>query len=659
MLAPVSWLKEYVSFKADVEKLAEKLLLSGTKVEQIKKVGEENVLELEITPNRPDTLSLLGLAREISSLFNSELEIPETELLLPNSNLTNRVLFKVADKKLLENYSLVRLNNIEIEESPEWIKKYLELSGVRAINNIVDITNFVMLETGQPMHAFDATKIKGELTVRGAKKGEKVVTLDSVERVLPENAIIIEDEEKLVDLAGLMGGENSEIDEGTKEIILLSPIYSPTIIRKTSLATKLRTEASTRFEKKLDLNGHLFALNRAVKLLSENALARLSSKITTTPAVEEETLEVELDSIAEILGIAIPKEEVFDLLTSVGFKIKSSQLSKGSLEITIPTFRTDIAIEEDIVEEIARLYGYNKLPKTIPAGKFSLKEDPLEKNLEQIREFLLLNGFNESTGYSLISEKEVTEFGFKKEEVLKVLNPASSDFEYLRPTLLINLIKAVSANPERTDRAFFEISKVYLKETDPGTKLPKQPVKIGIISTKSLSEVKGVLDELFRKANREVSEKIAQDPLFESSLDFIVGSKVIGKFGTVNSKLASKFGLTGEVFAAEFLAEVINFEDVPNYQMLAKYPSVIEDFSFYLGKKYLIGELVGKLKKVDNLINSVDLVDIFESAGKRSVTLRIAYLDQEKTLTSEEASKVRSKIVNFLKKDFDAPLRKN
>lgn len=660
MLAPLSWLKEYVSIKEPAEKLAEKLLLSGTKVEKIKKVGKETVFELEITPNRPDTLSMLGLAREVAAITQQNFELPETDLIIQQKIATQKVPFVVKNKKLCPHYSVVKLSNISIGSSPEWVRDLLNLAGVRSLNNVVDITNFVMLETGQPMHAFDARKIKGNLTLRPAKPKEAVTTLDNITRVLPEGAIVIEDEEKLVDLAGLMGGQNSEIDKKTTEVILLVPVYDPTTIRKTSIYTNLRTEASNRFEKKLDPNQHIFTINRAIKLFSELSGAIQTSKIESTKPVPEKVLFLKKALVSQLIGREFSDAEVFNLLSPAGFSIKNSDIRDGSFEVQIPSYRTDIDIPEDLVEEITRFYGYNKLPKTIPASSPPLKPElSLPDNEAKIRNFLLRNGFSESTGYTLISKTDCLNFGSSEQEVLKVRNPASSDFEYLRPTLLINAVKAVAANPGVESLNFFEIAKVFEKEIDKITNLPKQPVKLGLVSTNGLLEFKGILGELFSQFNLEFSEKKGDTKqIFSDSSSLYLGKEQVGFFGKISDSVLKNYGITNKkVWAAEINFSIFPTQVQQNYKSLPKYPSIKEDISFYLSDKYQIGTVISQLKLLDKLIYKIELLDIFEDKQKRSVTLGFEFLGLDKTLTNTDAEKIRNKIIKLLKTGFGSIVR--
>ena len=271
MLAPISWLKEYVDFEVSIEKLADDLLCSGTKVEKVLTKEGEKIFDLEITPNRADCLGIIGIAREIAALYNLKLNIPKHFGEARVESRNKSINFQIKNKSLCPYYTIGVIDNLKVGDSPEWLKKRLRQVGIRSLNNIVDITNYVMIETGQPMHAFDYHKIKGGMILRGAKNEEKVKTLDGVERRLNRGAIIIEDSEKLIDLAGLMGGKDSEVDKNTETIFLHVPLYNRTAIRKTSNFVNLRSEASNRFEKELDPNAHRYAFERALHLLKIEA----------------------------------------------------------------------------------------------------------------------------------------------------------------------------------------------------------------------------------------------------------------------------------------------------------------------------------------------------------------------------------------------------
>lgn len=661
MLAPLSWIKEYIDTKSTAEKIAEELLLSGTKVEETIKIGQELVFNLEITPNRPDTLSMLGIAREIAAIEQKDFKLPDTELLLPQKPVGSKVNFEVRSKKLCQNYSIVRLTDLKIGNSPTWLKNFLSLANVRSLNNIVDITNFVMLELGQPMHAFDASKIKGKMILRGAKPGEVVTTLDGQDRKLSEGAIIIEDEEKIIDLAGLMGGQNSDIDNKTSDIILLVPVYDPVTIRKTSIYTNLRTEASNRFEKKLDPNLHSFAILRAIKLFSELAEAKTASAVFSTPEVPARKLQFPKSLIANVIGIDLSDETLTDLLSAAGFILRPSKIREDELEIQIPSYRTDIEISEDILEEISRLYGYNKIPKTLPSGEYPQKQELFKKDSEsRLRNFLLRNGFTETTGFTLISKKDCLNFGYSQEHCLKVKNPASSDFEFLRPILLINSIKAISANPEETTLSFFEIAKTFSKAKDKDTGLPKQTETLSLITTKSLTEFKGILSELWHFFRLKLDEnQDNQSSIFKNKLDLFQNNQKIGTYGEISPEVLKLYDIKNKTaLALEVNLDIFQEPEESVYENLPKYPAVKEDVSFFLEDKFLIGEVVSSLKGI-KFVDKVFLSDVFENPQGRSVTLSLSFLNPEQTMQQQEIAQVREKVFKLLETKFEAKIRRD
>ncbi len=661
MLVPLAWLKEYVKVNVTPAKLAERLLLAGTKVEEISKTAGHIVFNLEITPNRPDTLSIYGVAREVSAIFDEDLHDIDTDLLRNLPIKGTKPTIKVVDKKLCPFYSLVRLNNVTVIDSPDWLKDYLIAAGIRPINNLVDITNFVMLELGQPMHAFDADKISGQLTMRASYKGEKVRTLDSVERILPEGAIIIEDTEKLVDLAGLMGGENSEVDSHTKNVLLHVPVYEPVAIRKTSLTTGLRTEASGRFEKKLDPNLHPIALKRAVKLYSELANSQSISPINTVgyPAALK-SLDFPTGQVKNILGLDLKVSDVINILSPLGFLVKPS-LQEDNLSIQIPSHRQDVAIAEDILEEIGRIYGYNNFPKSLPCGSIPLQKETFQpSNYDLLRQEVLKAGFSELTGYTLVPEKDLANFEIPKDKAVRVMHPTSSDFEYLRPTLLINLLKAVETNQGQVENlAFFEIAKEFHTEIDPATKLPRQNTTLGLTSTKSYREIKGVVETILSAFDLKLTQVPAEDQL-GSGVDYLFGKRLVAKVATLREGLVKKYQINSIVNSAWIDYDF--FEKLPvikKYQPEAKFPPIIEDISLFLPKQVTTAEIVEFLTHLDPQLAQVEFLDAFSKDGQPSITLRLQYQNPDKTLTDKDAKSLREKVKKALKVHFKVTIRDN
>lgn len=655
MRVPISWLKEYVRFSLTSDKLAEILLLAGTKVEEIIKKGDETILDLEITPNRPDTLSILGVAREVSAITEKELLEPVVkDLPKPQENLPFNL--KIQNPKLSSHYSLVLISKVVVSTSPSWMKERLENAGVRPINNIVDVTNYVMLEMGQPMHAFDYDKISGhKMLMRQSKKGERVITLDGIERTLPEGSIIIEDEEKIIDLVGIMGGDNSKVDQNTQNILLFVDVCDPVLIRKTSLFLGLRTEASSRYEKKIDQTLHPLALERTGNLILETSGGEIASKIVSVDASTSQKVAIDLDLnlASEFLGVELDNGEASDILTRLGFQIKAKAGELNILEVTAPTFRRDISIVEDLYEEIGRIYGYNNLPRKLPTGQIPEVEESALFNLEfEIKEILQGLGFTECYLATLTNQKILKATLADEKTTLKLSNPMSEEFEYLRPHLLGGLLTAAELNlREYPDISLFELGRVF--RTEMKDKLPRQPKKLTLITTKNFYELKGVLELLLKELGID-NFKLGEEPfkVLEAGGRISVKNTSLGKIGTVKKTVTQAFEIKKAIqmlnLDLESLAKLTTKERT--YKPLPKFPYVEEDFSISISKDTKIETILSAFK-IDPKINKVEVFDLFtdKSLGEnKSVGVRVRYRAKDHTLSPEEISTLREKITREL-----------
>lgn len=660
MKLPLSWLKEYVRFTQTPEKLAEKMLFSGTKVEEIISKKDETIFDLEITPNRPDTLSILGLAREVAVLTNSELLEPSIKE-LPSYKKRLPLTFKAQSKKLCPNYSLVIIDQIKVAPSPSWITERLENAGIRAINNIVDITNYAMVELGQPMHAFDYDKISGaKMLLRLSKKGEKITTLDGEERVIPENSIIIEDSEKIIDLAGLMGGQSSEIDEQTSTVVLHVPIYDPTTIRKTSVTLGLRTEASSRFEKLLDLSVHPKALRRAVELILMTAGGEIGSQTITEenqPYLASK-IDLSIEETQRFLGAEIGSGEIVEILSSLGFQVR---LKPGEdmqiLEVTPPSWRRDVTSNVDLYEEIGRIYGYNEFPKTLPKGEVPPQEESTTINLEfKIKEILQGLGFNECYLFTLTSQKMLLSSLINPEETLKLANANSEDFEYLRPHLTPGLLTAAELNLREFENvSLFELGRVFQKELKDS--LPIQPKRVTLISSKDFYQLKGVLEVLLKELGITLySLKEDSYEILETGLSAKILSKnnTLGKIGLLNKKVLQNFGIKKPLTLLDLDFEVLVklATNERKYEPLPKFPYVQEDFSFTIPGQLPVEEII-KAVAIDPKIEKAEVFDIYTNSAlgkKKSIGLGVRYRSKTGTLDKSEIESLRGKIIQALEK---------
>lgn len=626
MIAPLSWLKEYVDITLTPKELGDKLTEVGLGCEKIEKVENDTIFHFEITPNRPDCLSIIGIAREIGAITSKKIKLPKIislskpKKILPLTIKTN--------SKINPRFTGIIIDGVKVGESPKWLKDRLQSVGQRPINNIVDITNYVMQETGNPLHAFDYDKIMGHtIVVSQTKGGEKFESVDEISYHLPKDAVVISDKEKIIDLCGIKGGKNSGAFNATKTIFIRVPVEIPQLIRRTSLSLGIRSEASSIFERGVNTGGTIDTLKRASNLILEIAGGEVASDLYD---IKDELfnpwkLNLRLERMSKILGIEIPEKRVLEILTYLNLSPKLK--TKNIIETTIPTYRNDLKIEEDLIEEVARLYGYNNFPKTLPTGEIPTKTIPYAKDYlldQKIKELLKANGFSEIYTYGLVSENDLKSVGADPDKTLRVDNPISREFEYLRPTLAIGLTKAVTQNrPSFEEVNLFEMGKVYL-----GANLDsaKEEVSIAAVSSKkNFFEIKGLLERVFNDLG------IKDDPT-----KFI---KVLDE---------------GIFFELSFEEVRKKINPHKTFKPLPKYPPIIEDLAIVANESVSTNEILNDIKKQSNLIVSTSLLDQFENTR----TFHIIYQHKERNLKKEEVSQIREGILKGLKEKFNAELKK-
>ncbi len=623
MLAPLSWLKEYVDITLTPKELGEKLTEVGLGCEKIIKTSDDIIFELEITPNRPDCLSIIGIAREIAAIENKKIKFPELKnFLKPIKSLP---LIIKTDSSINPRFTGIIISGIKVKESPKWLKDRLVKMNQRSINNIVDITNYVMLELGNPIHAFDYDKIIDKtMTVSQAKGGEKFESVDDITYHLPKDAVIISDKEKIIDLCGIKGGKNSGTYEETINILIRVPVEISNLVRRTSQALGLRSDASSIFERGVNANGTIDTLKRTVDLVLELSGGEVASDLYDIKVQDFKPwkLKLRIDRLNQILGITIPTGKILKILESLNL---SPVLTKRIIEATIPTYRNDLKIEEDLIEEVARIYGYNNFPKTLPNGIIPTNEIPYFKDYradEKVKNILKADGFSEIYTYSLIGEKDLPK-EINSQDLLRVDNPVSRDFEYLRPTLKINLLKAFSQNKSNFEKiSLFEMGKIYYgKNLDEAKEIY---FLSGITNSKNYFEVKGIIETIFENFG------IKDNPT---------------KYIEILDE-----GIFFELNYSEILKNV-NFNKT--FKPLPKYPPVLEDLSIITGEEIKTADLISEIKNQSSLIANVSLLDQFEN----SRTFHIIYQDKNKNLTGEEVAKIREKILHKLKEKFSAALK--
>ncbi|MDD5436171.1 MAG: phenylalanine--tRNA ligase subunit beta, partial [Candidatus Omnitrophica bacterium] len=468
MLISYNWLKDYIDPNLAPARLAEVLTMSGLTTESVHALGNDHIFEIEITANRPDWLSYIGVARELAAITGSRLKLPAPGS-MKVSHKKGGARVTVEEKSLCQRYTARVIRNINVDASPDRLKKKLETMGLRPVNNIVDITNFCLFETGEPMHAFDLDKVEGpEIIIRKARKGEKIVTIDGVERELNDAMLIIADKSRPIAIAGVMGGLNTEVTHSTKNILLEAASFDPISVRRTRRALGISTESSYRFERKVDLNNIADASDRATSLIYELAGGEACDFIDIgKKAAQTKEITLRLPRLNAVLGLEIPPEKVKKIANSLGLRIKKS--AKDSITVETPQFRYDLNAEVDIIEEVARIYGYNKIPSSVPAVVAQDEKVPPDVVAgNKIREVLAGMGADEIITYSLLGGNLLKMACLADSKVAEVKNPLSSEQEVMRPGLMPGMLTSIlwNINRKTKDLKLFELGKIYTKESE-------------------------------------------------------------------------------------------------------------------------------------------------------------------------------------------------
>jgi phenylalanyl-tRNA synthetase beta chain len=644
MKAPLSLIKEYTDIKSGIDQLVWKMTEIGITCESFEKRGSETVLDIEVTPNRPDWLSLVGLAREISIIEKSKFKKPPISG-IPSKSTNLPITFKIDSDKALR-YTAILLKDVKVYQSPKWLKDKLMLLGQKSINNIVDITNFVMLELGIPLHAFDYDSFSQKLIkIEKSKGGETFKSVDGIAYTLPENALIIRDGKKVVDLCGIKGGFDTGIKNSTKNILLHIPIYSPSEIRKTSQALKLTSDAQYIYERGPDLGGTLNTLKRAVNLMIKTAGGKVASDIFDFSAQNytSKIIIVNHSDITEIVGAEIEKSQIMEIFEKLEF---DPNFQNGAYHLTIPTFRSDIKIKEDIVEEVARFYGYNNLKPTLPKMRSRAEKIPyeydrdLELNLKNEHTKL---GYNEVYNLSLTSDQKLEHFLQTDKNHIKIANPVSKEYEYFRSSLVPGLVTAAKLNTESSVK-IFEYNKKYWGT--PG-KFSEKYLLSALTKNYNYRELKSMFDRvinLLRIKDVKFSKKTKDFEFWHPNMsyDIFSGNKLLGSVGTLNPKVLINLELFTEIYAYELDVESLSllqrnivFEPIP------KYPPQIEDITIEVKRGEYIGDIITKIKNTHKFIDSVKLIDLYTNKA----TFKITYVNPEGNLSGHEVSEIRKLIV--------------
>jgi len=647
----------------------------GTLVKTYFKMEDDYCYEIGLTPNRADAASHLGVARDLAAYFRSSVKGINTDTFKEVAEAGTKV--RVESIENAPRYSGVNIKNIKVGESPEWLRNRLKAIGIRSINNIVDVTNYILHDLGQPLHAFDLDKIaSNEIIVRNAKEGEAFITLDGVERKLSAEDLVIADSEKPMCIAGVFGGKDSGVTEATTSIFLESAYFNPVSVRKTSKRHSLKTDSSFRFERGTNPDMTVEALKKAAILISEIAGGEVSSNVVDLypNPIRPFEFSVSYLNVQRVIGKDIPAETIKEIIVSLGIGIKNE--TENGFDVLVPAYKVDVTREIDVVEEVLRIYGYNNIElKTQIKASLNTSEKPdREVVLNQIADLLIANGYREILSNSLTK----SDYLENPESGVKLLNPLSNDLDVMRQNLLFSALVAIGYNQKRrnSDLKVFEYGRSY--NLVDGTYVEKQLFSLAISGRKepeqwnnsnaivSFFDIKGAVDDLIKRLKIEgIRLEDYEGSYFDYGLSYKKGDKVLVSFGSVSKKNLQKADVDGPVFFAQFdwdlLIKVIKKNKI-TYREVSKFPSVRRDLALLLDDQINFEQLRLIANKTERkLLKDVQIFDVYKGdklpEGKKSYALSFILQDEEKTLTDKQIDAIIQKLIINFEKEVGASVR--
>ncbi|MGV8146194.1 MAG: phenylalanine--tRNA ligase subunit beta [Alkaliphilus sp.] len=638
----------------------------------------EDVIEFEITSNRPDCLSMLGIAREVSATIGESINYPEINFEKIEGTPLDKVEVLIEDNKGCKRYVARVIKDVTVKQSPAWLQQRLIKAGIRPINNVVDITNYVMLEYGQPLHAFDLDTVKTKKIVIRRATEETFKTLDGNERKLNNTMTVISDGEKTIAIAGVMGGEETEVKADTTTLLLESANFDRDMIKSTSKVLQLRTEASSRFEKGVDINIAKLAADRVCQLIELLECGKIVEEMIDVYPVRKEKrkLTIRTKKTNELLGTELKQDEMISILESLEIGAKKSG---DSIDVLIPTNRDDLVEEADFIEEIARIYGFDKIESTMPKGSVVVGGRTYAQTIRKLsKEILNACGFNEILTYSFVSPKSIekirTSENSLKRKFVKLINPLGDETSVMRTTLVPNLLEVLGRNSNRMvkDVRAFELGNIFVPSVETDEKLPNEVenLVLGIYGSADFYVLKGMIEEMFKQLGiRDFqfdAEKYHSTYHPGRCANIIVKEQIIGTFGQVHPIVMENYGVNESCFIAEINYEALmqHVSTAKRYVALPKYPTTSRDFAIVVEENVYVKEIEEIIaENAGGILEKFELFDVYRGnqiiEGKKSVAYTLTYRHKNRTLTDEEVNLVQSKIIDEMKKILNADLREN
>ncbi|WP_163468000.1 phenylalanine--tRNA ligase subunit beta [Fusobacterium sp. IOR10] len=640
------------------------------------------IFELEITPNRPDCLSHIGIAREIAAYYGRKVKYPHNEIFESLEDVENNIKIEIEDKERCKRYSGRVIRGVKIEESPEWLKKRVISMGLNPVNNIVDITNFVMFEYNQPIHAYDLNKLEGNnIVIRSGKVGEKLITLNNEEIEL-NGELVIADAKKPIGLAGIIGGLDSSIQSETVDLFLEVAYFEPENIRKNSKKLGIFTDASYRFERGLDIDNVEVVLERATYLIEQISGAKIIGKAKDCyleKAIKRE-IPLDINKLNKFVGKQIDAQDGIKILTNLGLEVKNS-LGDGSVVVAPPLYRKDLSRPADLYEEVIRMYGFENIENKMPVEDITAgKKDATISLMDEAKEILAKIGLQEVINYSFIPKNVREIFHIKKEELM-ILNPIVETMSMMRPILSYSILTNIKENLNRNQNSIkiFEVSKVFEK-TDNLLAKEEVHMAIGISGREERSlwdskpeaydfyTLKGYVEEFMAQVGiKNYKVERTENSNFHPgrAADIKIGKVIVGTFGEAHPKIAEKIEIDKErAYVAEINLSLLEnyMRNKIKYERVVKYPEVSRDLAIVLDEEILVGDMIKAIEKSSNYIESVNLFDIYKgehiAKGKKSVAIGIILRNKEGTLSEEEILKVQEKVLELIEKKYRGEIRK-
>ena len=693
MKVSYNWLQLFFNKKLPKpEKLADLLTMYSLEVENLEETQKDWIFDIDVLPNRAhDCLSHTGIAREVAAITKLKVKSQKLKVSVQNRELKIQDFLdvEVKDRDLCPRYTAKVMTGVKIGPSPVWLQERLNAIGQKPINNVVDAANYLMFESGQPLHAFDLDKLdnrqqttdnRKKIIVRRAKKGEKITTLDGEERKLYESTLVIADAEKPVAIAGIMGGTNTEVDKGTTNLILESAAFDQTNIRKSSRRLGIRTESSLRFEGGIDPNLAREAQDRLATLIQEIAGGEVAGGVIDVypKAVYPKKIKLDINHVERLLGVKVPETKVKSILKRLGFIIHDSKFQ--ILTIEVPTYRLDVAGEEDLIEEVGRIYGYENIPETPPPVVSQFRRQEEFVAFSRLSKKLLSGlGYTETYNTSFVGDRLIEKEGMSPGDHIAIENPVSEDFAYLRTSLLSRILENISSNIIFFDSLrFFELGKVYFKKRnklEEKSMLSFASTRKSRVSSSALGfyETKGELEAFLSGLGILESTFVSPKPTLpgrgiwhpKNSSDIKIGNVTLGRFGQINPFVMENLGVKEATFAADLdFNTLLQAAAIDEYEYVSpfRYPATYRDIAVLVPLNMRVVDVLNVINRVGGkLVKDVDLFDMYEGRqlpdGKKNLAFHIVYQSGSRTLTSPEVEALHVKIIKTLEKDMGWEVR--